>query len=345
MLVGAALLLLLLVGGLSQVGSQSRNFDAASERALAVQATVLAQQSNATASSLRSLMGDLPAQTRQSLQVGLEGAVQQSAAQAVRAAQVSRSMPATSPAGQLAGVFAERASSVAAVRAALDGFLGLAPLPVAGASATGGSGAAGPGGSALLSAEQTAGSIATAGAALSRADAQYRSVRATLAAGHARMPSSVWVTDPAAWAAGAVAAQVDLVATSPTLSISHYVVLRTVRLSPAALPAPPGTPPGVSVLSPTSALGVTAVVANLGSAAQPSVRTRIIVSDQGSGASTTRVVTSSLALGASVVLPSVTVPVTPGSAYLLTVQVVLPAGQTLTLGTAIEQALRIAPAT
>ena len=147
------------------------------------------------------------------------------------------------------------------------------------------------------------------------------------------------------WQLGSVAAQVDLVATSSTLAPTHYVVLRTIRLTPPALPTPQGTPADVSVLSPTSQIGVTVVVANQGSSNEPHVSVRFSLVDQTSGATTSQVRTTSLALGASVTLPNVRLRVKPSTAYVLTVQVLPPAGQTLTAGTAIQQPLQIAPST
>jgi hypothetical protein len=148
------------------------------------------------------------------------------------------------------------------------------------------------------------------------------------------------------WQPGSVAAQVDLLATSSTLAATHYVVLRTIRLSPPALPTAQGGSTAVSVLSPTHSIGVTVVLANQGSSNEPHVSVRCTLQDQTSGASTSQVRTTSLLLGASVTLPTVTLGVTPSHSYLLTVQISpLPTGQTLTAGTAIQQALQVAPGT
>ena len=115
-------------------------------------------------------------------------------------------------------------------------------------------------------------------------------------------------------------------ATSPTLAATHYVVLRTVRLNPPALPTPPGAPANVSVISPTSQIGVTVVLANQGSSNEPHVTVRFSLTDQTSGATTSQDRTTSLALAASVTLPGVTLRVKPSTSYLLTVQVIpLPA--------------------
>jgi hypothetical protein len=246
---------------------------------------------------------------------------------------------------QFTAVFAERAEAMRQLRAAVDGFLGMQPIAPADtpSDATPAEFVRSP----LLSATQATNRIAAAGALLTRSDALYRSVRHSLAVdtGHGTLPASVWVTNPQVWQLGSVAAQVDLLATSPTLSATHYVVLRTVRLSPPALPTPQGVSAAVSVLSPTSQIGVTVVLANQGSSNERHVSVRFSLTDQATGAMTTEVRGTSLALGASVTLPEVTMGVKSSTTYVLTVQVIPPAGQTITAGTAVQQQLQVAPAT
>jgi hypothetical protein len=75
------------------------------------------------------------------------------------------------------------------------------------------------------------------------------------------------------------------------------------------------------------------------------VTVRFSLADQTSGATTTQSRTTALPLGASVTLPSVSMRVKPSTSYVLTIQIVPPAGQTLTAGTALEVPLQIAPAT
>jgi hypothetical protein len=345
LLIAAVVVLALIVGGLTQVSRQSQGYDANSNLTLAAQGTVVADQSNATSSTVRTVINGLQSQTRQGLQAELDGAVQQTADQSSRASLAAGATPLGSVATDFAAVFAERAQSMTQLRAAIDGFLGMHPVSPAGAPPDAGTAATGS--AALLSATQATNRIAAAGALLSRSDALYRSVRRSRAAGvgHGRLPPSVWVTDPQLWQLGSVAAQVDLLATSPTLIASHDVVLRTVRLNPPALPAPPGVPAGVSVLSPTSQLGVTVVLTKQGSADEPHVAVRFSLAILPSGPTTTEVRSTSIALGASVTLPDVVLRVKPSSTYLLTVQVILPAGQTLTGGTELQSELQVAPAT
>ena len=77
--------LAVLVGGLTQVSRQSQGYDANSDRALAAQGTVAADQSNATSVTVRKILNDLPTQTRQGLQATLDGAVQQTGLESARA--------------------------------------------------------------------------------------------------------------------------------------------------------------------------------------------------------------------------------------------------------------------
>jgi hypothetical protein len=338
------IVLALLIGGLAEVSRQSQGYDATSNRSLGAQGTVVVEQSNATAAQLRTFMSGFSTQTRQGLQLGLDTAVQQTASESARAEMAARSTPGGVVGESFATVFADRARSMSELRAAIDGFLGMQPATIAGVSVT--TASAPSDRTAQLSATQATDRIAAAGGLLTQADTLFRSVRHTLAgaAGHARLPKSVWVTDAAAWDAGSVAAQVDLLASSPTLAPTHYLALRTVRLTPPALPGAPGASPALSVISPTTKLGVTVVLGNNGSVSEPSATVRFTLANQTSGAATTRNESVALAAGGSATLPTVTFGVKPGTTYLLTVSVVLPAGQAV-VPAALNQALEVAPAT
>jgi hypothetical protein len=343
LLIAAVVVLMLIVGGLTQVSRQSQSYDANSNRSLEAQGAVVAEQSNATSAAVRSLMNGLQGQSRQDLEEALDSVVQQTTDESARADVATRSNPPGSVAGLFATVFAERARSVADLRAAVDGFLGMQPIPIAGSPAAGAPSSAS---ATLLSATQATNRIAAAGALLSHSDALYRSVRRSLvaAAGHSRLPPSIWVTDPQVWQLGSVAAQVDLIATSPALVVTHDVVLRTVRLNPPALPTPQGVSASVSVLSPTAQIGVIVVLANQGSVDEPHCSVRFTLANQSSGATASRSETAALALGAAVTLPAVTFHVKPGTTYELTVAAVPPAGQSLTADTVLQQALQVSPA-
>jgi len=88
-----AVLAALLVGGLAEVSRQSQGYDAASNRTLAAQGTVVAEQSNATASSATALMNTIQSQNRPGLQILLDSLVQQTADESSRAAAAAEATP------------------------------------------------------------------------------------------------------------------------------------------------------------------------------------------------------------------------------------------------------------
>src|ERR1017187_5433322 len=75
-----------LIGGLTQVGRQSGPFDASVNRSFATQAAVVADQSNATAVSVRRFIRIMQRQDRQALEADLDTLAAQASQQAARAA-------------------------------------------------------------------------------------------------------------------------------------------------------------------------------------------------------------------------------------------------------------------
>ena len=335
--------LLLLVGGLAEVSRQSGGYNTNANRSLAALGGVVAEQSATTSAQVGGLMTRLPTQVRQTLRADLDAAVTATGAEATRAELASGSAAPGSVGGNFAAVFEDRANAVSELRSAVYGFLGMRPSQVIGAPTDAPSATA----PVLLSATDATNRIVAAGVLLTEADQLYASVRSDLAAGagHARLPRSVWVTEPQLWQAGAVASEVDEMAASTTLESTHYLVLRTVRLNPPALPTPQATPAGTSVLSPTTRLAVTVVLANQGTVDEPHATVRFTLADSSSGATTTHVESAKVATGASATLRDVTFAVAPGTTYVLTVSIELPGGQTDTLGTATQQTLEFAPST
>ncbi|HWE65594.1 MAG TPA: hypothetical protein VG298_03010 [Acidimicrobiales bacterium] len=340
-LICALILTALVIGGLTQVSRQSGPYDAMVNRSLAAQGGVVAQQSNATAIEVRHLMATMESQDRQMVQSELDSVVQQTADQSSRA-----DVLGTAAGGwqaELDGVFADRAQAASALRAAIDGLLGMHPLPLAGAPAQGATGSATP---TLLSASEATNRIAAAGALLTRSDRSYQSVRRALAraAGHGKLPPSSWVAQAQAWQIGAVATQVDLVSTSTSLAATHRLVLTTVGLTPQALPPPSGAvSPAISILSPTRTLTVSVVLANLGSVDQRHASVQFTLAPLAGGATVTKTRSATVTSGGSVVLTPVTLAVKPGQSYQLTVGIILPAGQTDGTNTSLSQQLQIAP--
>jgi hypothetical protein len=337
--IGALVIVALLIGGITQVGRQSGSFNASVNRSFATQGAVVVEQSNATASSLRHLMAVLQNQGRLTLQTNLDGLVGQATQEATRAAAV---VTPGGVEGAFAAVFADRAAGVRAVRSAIDGLLGMHPLPEAGAPAVTGTEVATP---TLLSSTQAANRIAAAGTLLGQADQSYRAVRRALPhlAGHARLPASKWVTDAALWQPGAVATQVDLVAASTSLAVTHRLVLRAVQVTPPALPPASGAgTAGVSVLAPTTKVTLSVVVSNLGSVDEPHAAVQFTLTPQPAGTARTLTRRAAIIAGGSVTLPLATFGVKPGTSYQVTVACVVPAAQ-VDASTSITQVLQIAP--
>jgi hypothetical protein len=338
-----AVLLALLIGGLTQVSSQSRSYDEGANRSLATLGGVVATESSTSAVTLRHLLSTMAGLTRPTLQSELDGLVQQTAVQSAAASQAAPAGPTGSLPDRFAGVFASRARAVAMVRSAIDGLLGLHPLAVAGLAGSGVV-AATP---TLLSASQATSRIADAGALLIGADRSYRTVRTELARalGRAHLPASTWVTDAQTWELGAVDEQVDLLAASTSLAATRDLVLRTVQLSPPALPTAAGTDAGTSVLSPTSTVMVSVVLSNEGTVDEPGATVQVALAPLGGGSPVTRTLRTGVPAGGSFAFNTITFGVKAGHAYQLSVAVVLPPGQLSSAGSSMTQVLEIAPGT
>lgn len=322
LLVGGVILLVLalLVGGVAHIGRASGPYRRDLNRSLADQVAIVATRSDVSGRDLRQLMASMPTLGRERLQAVLDQLASSTAAQASAAAVVTPPAPPAPAAASLPAVFSARAAAIAAVRLAVDGLLHMSPSPVAGS--------AGPGVPAVpaLGTAQAAGRMAAAGLELERADAAYAAARRALAAGagHARLPVSQWITDPRIWTAGAVDTLVDELVSSPSLAPSPHLVLRTVRLAPAAVPSPTGQPRpgGASTVPPTRTLSVGAVVANEGNVTERGIRVTVTVAGPAGRPPVSTGQTIALVPGASVSLDFDPLPVSPGRTYVLTVAIV-----------------------
>jgi hypothetical protein len=340
---GAILVTVLVIGGLTQVSRNSGPYTAQMNRSFGSQVTAVADASNVTAASVRQLMKTLPTQDRQGLQVELDSAVAQTAQQATQADSFATPPPPGQVAQHFSTIFSDRAEATSQLRSAIDGLLGMHPLPVAGA-ATGGTAVVST--PTLLSSTQATNRIAAAGSLLAQSDRNYAAVRRALrgSAGRARLPASAWITDRQVWQVGAVATQVDQVSASTTLAASNQLALTSVRLTPPALPSPTGVvTPGVSTLSPTTGVSVSVVLSNLGTVDDPRATVHITLADQTGGGTVAQSRTTAIAASRSVTLAPAAFRIKPGRSYQLTVAIVLPAAQTVTANTSVSQVLQVAP--
>jgi len=341
----ALLVVALLVGGVARIGRQSSPYDASVNRSFAAQGAIVVQQSNATGATLRLLMRSMQNRDRRTLQAQLDIVTAQADREATAAESLATPVTPGGVQGAFATVFAERDQAARAISSAYEGLLGLHPLPVAGAPETGTEVVAAP---TVLSSAQATDRIAAAGTILARADSRYGSLRRVLPglAGHASLPASRWITAGAVWQPGPIATQVQLVSSSPSLQMTHRLVLSVVKVTPPALPSPTGAAtPGQSVLSPTTDVLVQVVLSNLGSVDEPHASVQFQLTPQPTGTAVTISRTSSLAAAGSVSLSPVSFTVKPGTSYQLTVAIILPEGQTDATGTSLSEVLQIAPST
>jgi hypothetical protein len=338
-----AVILALIIGGFTQVSRQSGAYNQGVVRSLVAQGTVIANQSAATSAQVRRLLADMETLDRRTLQSALDGVVDDTADQAAQAKLAAGSAAASQLGGRLASVFSDRALAMHDVRSAVDGLLGMHPLPVAGASVAGQIIDTAP----LLTSTQATDRMAAAGLLLARADSTYRAVRLEVRRdrGHYRLPASVWISNPQTWQLGALAEQIDLIGTSGSLAVVHDLTLQTVRLDPPALPTAVSTAQGTSVLSPTSSITITVVLSNLGSVDEAHAVVQFSLAPQSGGSSVTTVRRVAVRSGGSVTLDTVSFAVKPGNTYQLTVSVVPPAGQAPTANGVVSQTLQIAPGT
>src|ERR1700728_4052060 len=126
-LVAAAVVLFLLVGGLASVGRSSGPYHATIDESFGTQARVLVAQSNSIGAQLRDLIAEMPGDTRLTLSEDLDTVV--SGADSVASDSVALSSPA--PDGQVAQNFIEamrnRAQGVTQLRSTVDGLLAITP--------------------------------------------------------------------------------------------------------------------------------------------------------------------------------------------------------------------------
>ncbi|MGH9082301.1 MAG: hypothetical protein ACRDWN_03050, partial [Acidimicrobiales bacterium] len=165
------LAVLVLVGGLLQVGTTPRSYWRSVDRSFAAQGAMLVDRSNRTGAGVRELLGGIPRQSRTGLQSQLDMLARTST-------ETARAASALAPPALWGGleapftaVLSDRARAVARLRAAVDGLLGASSPPQG----------TGPGTPATGSTAHTASDLGEVGALLEGADRSYGRVRQELA--------------------------------------------------------------------------------------------------------------------------------------------------------------------
>ncbi len=339
MVAAMALVVVLVAGGLADLGRAERPYWRSVDRSYALQVRAVAAQSSATGRELAALLARLSGLDRSSLATQLAALVAQARQTQAFGSSLAPPAPARGAAAFLEAALAERSAATAELQRSVGGLLGL--------------GGDGP----SLSVPQATSALVAVGRLLSSSDARWRDLRAELARspGHPSVPASAWVTHPATFSAPAAGAVARTLASSPNLAVRHDVVLlqNGVALDPEPVPPPApqagqasSVPSNASVLPPTQRVHVSALVANHGDVTERHLSVSLTLEGLGSGATRRSSATvRSLAPGAVTAVGLPPLPVASHQEYLLEVAVRPPAGQPARGPLSQRYAIWIAPAT
>ncbi len=345
-LVGLALLAFFLIGGVAKIDSSSGPFTDAVNGSLAAQGSVIAQESDGSSASLRSVVAGLDASrvARPQLAVSLASLVSQTGSQLAALQAIPPPWPDRRAMAKLQTAFELRARAMRVFRSAIDALLQMAPLGGTSTTPDVTSSTAVGRPPIPITAAAASAELGTVGALLATSDSAYGSARhllADLPRGF-QLSRSRWVGDPSTWGAPSVTTFVDRLAASPLLALSRNLTLLTTRLDPGAVPST--TASGAATIPPTTRLTVAAVLGNGGNVAESSAHLSATLQPEGPGASVTARRAVSLAAGASVAVVFAPLRVRPGSSYTLTISLVPPEAQPSTSILAISTPLLVAPA-
>jgi hypothetical protein len=354
--------LLALVGGLLREHSQSSAYERALDRSYAAQARLVVEESNRLDVQLRALLRTMSRQTRTSLELELDTLVRSAGSLAEEASTAASPSPSGSAGVDIAVAMADRADAARMLRSAVDGLLGMSPLPVAGAPGTSTPGAPVQ----RLSVPAAAAELARAGRILVEGDKSYAAGRRALrrAPGHALLPASAWSNRVAIPSTTGALALANALVGSSSLAAVHRIELVThaLALTPAPVPSSGGaTPAGpVAVLPPTGRIGLSVVVANAGNVTERGIVVRVSVRSSGQSGPTSAAAgavkggvagaahseaSSRVALspGSSISVTLPAIPVVPGRRYTIAVRVDPPVPDTRGAITSDDVSVRVAP--
>ena len=362
------------IAAIAEINAQSGPYRQMVNRSFGSLAAPLVNASTQTGRSLAATMKQAAgaSSTRNGLQQKLDSAVADATSQARDAASLVPPAAVGSLDQQLVAVFADRAAAATTVRTAVDGLLGMTPLPVAGGSDSTTTTTAPP-----VTATQATTLLSGAGAQLSKADADYASVRRALAraTGPVLLPRSSWVTRPLSTAPlgpTQLAAAPAALAAAPALAVLHQLLISAAGLSPPAVASTggsstigdscsspstrPASPP-VTILPPTSRIVAQMTVTNCGNVQENGIVVTTSVQAvpgapvQGAHPSTaplSTVPTSlrrtiSLLAGASMSVAMGPLRVVAGHEYVVTLAVSVPPGQADPAGTTQAFLVQVSP--
>ncbi len=369
----------IVIGSISKISSESSAYRKSTDTGYGALAARVVDESNRTGGQLASLMARAPglpnqqtpyvAMARTEVQEGLDQAVLSAEQEAEAARRLSPPEPDGGVSAQLVQVMVDRAGAVSDLRTAVDQRLGMAPLPIAGSPVSGAPAATVP----LVSIDQATRAMATAGARLQHADAEYASLLASIRAQRLpiHLPPSVWVPSSDAkspLSATALGEAASTLSASPALAPFHQLLISALGLTPPAIAtggtgivgdsctapfslAPTaGTSP--TIVPPTSRLAVEATVTNCGTVTETGVKvteTLTLADPPGTApprpgaAGGNQVATVVVRPGASAAVTLSPLSVGSGHLYQLTVTVSIPPGQADPTGSTQRLLVQIAP--
>src|SRR5487761_955000 len=129
----AALVLALVIGGALKIGAGSTAYWRDVDRSFAAQVRALTPESRGMRAELATFVPSMPGETRTKVEATLDTLVRSADRMATAAGAAATPPPAAGAGQDVAQAFADRARAVQMLRAAADGLLGMAPLPVLGA--------------------------------------------------------------------------------------------------------------------------------------------------------------------------------------------------------------------
>ena len=297
-LVVVAVLVVLLVGAIGQIGPASGPDRRTVDRSFAVLAAPIAAQSNASGSALNAIIGNGAALARTTFFSDLDSIASEAAQDEVLFAALSPPVPSADAAGLCGTAMTDRRRAAAQVQDALEGLLG-GRRGLAGGDEAG-----------------AAHMLERARTVLQSGDASWAACRRALrrAPGSALLPVSTWLSDPGIWNDNALGRLAADVVSSATLTAVHRLAFFTLSTDPASVPGASG----VSVLPPTTSLQVTVVLANEGNVDEVGVRVVLTALPQGSTGAPVRVrMSTDIDAGRSVALTPPPLSVRSATSYTL----------------------------
>jgi hypothetical protein len=373
-----AILLALVIASFAEITAQSAGYRASTNAGYGALAARVVDASNRTGSELAQLMtgaptlanGPVPRTARAQLQQGLDAAVTATADEVAQSRQLVPPFPSDDVSVRFTQVMTERAQATVELRSAIDGVLGLAPVPGASGSATSETASEKQESEPLASVPATAAGMAAAGRRFEGSDGLYRLLRAGIRHHrlNIRLPASVWVPSPLATAPlgqAALGQAATALADAQPLQAVHRLVITAAGLTPPAVVT--GSPsavgvgcqqttstvpgPNPTVLPPTSSVGAAVTVTNCGTVPETGVLTETLALADPPGTALparrarggTARVTVSVASGGSRAVSMAPMAVAGSHLYLLTLSIAVPADQIFPQGTSQQFLLKISP--